>query len=449
MLTTINISGNAVQDNVILVFLSDIGCTNAFIRWHVQGGVVRNGQVAVTLPTIGEYLACLSTAPNPARDDQFIPIPGVSVTVHTAPSSPPPMPDPTFNASTSFPVAAVVAPTVVALLLLALSALLYRRDKRPHRPFREVDLELSEVVKPDALPEKLRVRVNDILDTLAATGAPKRVDVRFTIALKQMILGEPEEAALGIDRFMRVASSVVHAGMAQGVAAIVAEFEAAGTESDRECLRYVMHERAGSSDKEFPNGVRDQGRNGEVLEDFVNHTHSQQAGLSVAHVLALRLYTTAAFVSLNTPLRDVKSTSPHPFPVTIRFITEAIKQLRSVGASQDSKGDMELWRGLRDLTVDSSFMEKGGTEIAPMSTTTSLVTAIKYSYWSDSSVLLKLTTSSFMQRGADLSFLSAFPGEAEVLYPPLTFLQPVRHFEMTLDNSAQYTVIEVVPHIGS
>jgi len=40
-------------------------------------------------------------------------------------------------------------------------------------------------------------------------------------------------------------------------------------------------------------------------------------------------------------------------------------------------------------------------------------------------VLLRLRTSTFMQRGADLSFLSAFPGEAEVLFPPLTFLKPL------------------------
>ena len=38
--------------------------------------------------------------------------------------------------------------------------------------------------------------------------------------------------------------------------------------------------------------------------------------------------------------------------------------------------------------------------------------------------LLKLVTSSFMQRGADISFLSAFPAENEVVYPPMTFVQP-------------------------
>jgi hypothetical protein len=39
-------------------------------------------------------------------------------------------------------------------------------------------------------------------------------------------------------------------------------------------------------------------------------------------------------------------------------------------------------------------------------------------------LLLCLTTSSFMTRGADLTWLSAFPAEREKLYPPLTYLEP-------------------------
>ena len=65
------------------------------------------------------------------------------------------------------------------------------------------------------------------------------------------------------------------------------------------------------------------------LSDFVSHPNSVEAGLSDAHVAALRLYTTAAFTSLNTPLRELHRSAPHPFPSTIKFITEAIKQLRA------------------------------------------------------------------------------------------------------------------------
>ena len=77
-----------------------------------------------------------------------------------------------------------------------------------------------------------------------------------------------------------------------------------------------------------------------------------------------------------------------------------------------------------------------------------------------SSVLLKLETSSFMQRGADVSFLSAFPAEAEILFPPLTFLEPKsgddgkpRKVEVVEEGGVRvaitFHVITVVPHFGT
>ena len=71
--------------------------------------------------------------------------------------------------------------------------------------------------------------------------------------------------------------------------------------------------------------------------------------------------------------------------------------------------------------------------------------AVEYSI-SQSSLLFKIRTTSFMKRGADVQFLSAFPTEAELLYPPLTFLQPTgKQMKMQLDGTS-FTVIEVEPH---
>ena len=84
-----------------------------------------------------------------------------------------------------------------------------------------------------------------------------------------------------------------------------------------ECLHYVLYERAGSSPKIFPNSPypRDCDENGGrgdrltsagepmTFADFVEHANSRRAQLSDAHVLALRLYTTAAFAAINDPLR--------------------------------------------------------------------------------------------------------------------------------------------------
>ena len=86
----------------------------------------------------------------------------------------------------------------------------------------------------------------------------------------------------------------------------------------------------------------------------------------------------------------------------------------------------------------------------PTGTTTDLAVALQYST-SQASLLFKIKTKSFMQRGADLSYLSAFPGERELLYPPLTFLQPTgKTMDYVVEAAdgapaAKYTIVEVEP----
>ena len=38
-------------------------------------------------------------------------------------------------------------------------------------------------------------------------------------------------------------------------------------------------------------------------------------------------------------------------------------------------------------------------------------------------MLMQLRTNSFLERGADISWLSAFPAESECLYCPMVYLQ--------------------------
>ena len=64
---------------------------------------------------------------------------------------------------------------------------------------------------------------------------------------------------------------------------------------------------------------------------------------------------------------------------------------------------------------------------------------------SESSLLFKIKTKSFMQRGADLQYLSAFPAEKELLYPPLTFLKPTGWKMGHAAGGVKYQVIEVEP----
>ena len=170
------------------------------------------------------------------------------------------------------------------------------------------------------------------------------------------------------------------------------------------------------------------------------------------------MYTTAAYTSFNDPLRGTSERhrgKAHPFPVAMAFLTDGIKRLRAVGARRaDAHHPLDFFRGLRNLQLESSFLDHGGTEFAPMSSSSDLRVALQYSGNAQTRLIFKIVTSSFINRGADLQYLSAFPDEVEFLYPPLTFLEPIpgqRETVLVTDGVQQvsFTVVEVVPHFSS
>ena len=75
------------------------------------------------------------------------------------------------------------------------------------------------------------------------------------------------------------------------------------------------------------------------------------------------------------------------------------------------------------MEASEEFEESGGCELAVMSTTNDPSVAVRYGI-SQHSLIFKFNARSFLSRGASLLYLSAFPGEAEFCYPPLTFLKP-------------------------
>ena len=49
-----------------------------------------------------------------------------------------------------------------------------------------------------------------------------------------------------------------------------------------------------------------------------------------------------------------------------------------------------------------------------------------------------------LERGADVQWLSMFPGESEILFPPLTFLQSTRSVPHVIEcNGVAVTVVEL------
>jgi hypothetical protein len=167
----------------------------------------------------------------------------------------------------------------------------------------------------------------------------------------------------------------------------------------------------------------------------------------IAELAALRFYTSHSFNSINIPMRDTQRTTPHPLPGMVTNIQNGLKKLRALGSDDaSSKQTVVLWRGMSYIKLPQKFNDEGGTELAPMSTTTDVSVAISYAVKKDtrSALLFRFVTRNNLERGADVQWLSMFPGEAETLFPPLTFLQRTRtESREVVHNGVTVTVVEL------
>eukprot|EP00282_Hemiselmis_andersenii_P005532 CAMPEP_0114128694 /NCGR_PEP_ID=MMETSP0043_2-20121206/11070_1 /TAXON_ID=464988 /ORGANISM="Hemiselmis andersenii, Strain CCMP644" /LENGTH=820 /DNA_ID=CAMNT_0001221903 /DNA_START=108 /DNA_END=2570 /DNA_ORIENTATION=+ len=331
----------------------------------------------------------------------------------------------------------------------------------------ESECKLGVVLSKASAQSKGFLTATELNSIISAVETCKAVDAsmdKFTGELKDLRTGRPEEAATGLQDYMCVESEALYMGVSKGVAGIEEEANAFGGEV-AELVHYIVHEKA--SEKKYPNGVRDAGRSGTVLSDFTQHPNAVAAGLSDANVVAMRLYTTAAYTHMNGPLRDTKRQAegkPCPLPVATWFAQEGIKKMRKLRAKQaasdgNNRGTQPvLWRGMRNIQVTNDFLGLGGTELAFMSTTSDVNIAVSYSL-SSSCLLFKVNADTFMQVGAELDWLSAFPSECEVLYPPLTYLSPTgEQQEVVVERPSEVpgaeslkvkvTVVEVEPHMS-
>ena len=112
--------------------------------------------------------------------------------------------------------------------------------------------------------------------------------------------------------------------------------------------------------------------------------------------------------------------------MTVAYLADGIKRLRAVCADEDDRNEArDFWRGMRNIEVPEAFARDGGTEYAPMSTSADLQVALRYSDHAEKRLLFKVITRGFIDRGADLRYLSAFPDEIEFLYPPLASVKTV------------------------
>ena len=406
---------------------------------------------------------------------------------------------------------------------------------------------------------------------------------KFTGDARNLVLGEATDAVRGVLGYLGLDEEAVRRRMAaEGAAAIEQEIRTHGSADDVRWLDAILHGEALEVDEASGEPVLRQ------LAHFIHHPRSRAAGLSRAHVLALRLYTTPVYHSIN---RMRNERSAYPFPCTIAFISDGIKHLRPlagergdaasggpasppaspssacaptqptcIACGEDTTtsamhasllpttasveladaprpprsaslpsppsvtqrwldraqelllraelwygtsdcwlpgwraqqmvvrrarkrlaawhdahgGSFECWRGLRDLVLTGSFLEGGGSEIAPLSTTSSLDIAVTYLLMQDAeatttagaptapptggamlpsasghALLFRLRMSNPLQYGADLRYLSFFASESEHLYPPLTFLKPTGSLAQVEFHGAKFAIIDVEPHYPS
>jgi hypothetical protein len=226
--------------------------------------------------------------------------------------------------------------------------------------------------------------------------------------------------------------------MSDGVGEITREFTTPGEycdEKDMERFDYIFNQTAClllQKDKktgELTGVKRDLNHDGQTLDDFAR-TGKELAQLTKAQVLALRLYTSNSYWRINKPLRDgCTADSPHPYAATTYYIYDAIRQLRGARRGEPT-ATRTFWRGMDVMGDTDEFLKHGGTEMACVSTTEDLSVARKYAKIEGpdkvaNPLLLRVQSNSLFNCGADIQWLSMYPEEREVLFPPLTYLRPM------------------------
>lgn len=246
-------------------------------------------------------------------------------------------------------------------------------------------------------------------------------------------IGRPIEASWGIEKLLGIDQQRKGQIYSEGLNAIRNEFQALNGNSaahDIVCMRYVLDQQAVEQQEVANDGhsyiTRDAGHLGLRLADFCNHQNARIADLSECEVAALRLYTSNAYPRINDPLRQ--RVRPHPLAATVLFLTDALRKLRSVEAERQgnpafaSSREQIFWRGMKNLKLTDEFKQQGGAELGCMSTSTSQEVVASYAK-SQQPLIFRITAEDFMSCGADISWLSMYPSEAEILYPPLTYLR--------------------------
>ena len=131
-------------------------------------------------------------------------------------------------------------------------------------------------------------------------------------------------------------------------------------------------------------GMMVEGRNAEKLAALLQSPEVQRSKLTVAEIVALRLYTGPMYVKYNAVLRGmaVATAGGTIYSSTVHLICSGLHKLSRVS---ELPKEMKLYRGNGGMALPSSFLEPdasgcaGGTEPAIMSATPDRSVALGYS----------------------------------------------------------------------
>jgi hypothetical protein len=224
-------------------------------------------------------------------------------------------------------------------------------------------------------------------------------------------------------------------------------------------------------------GVSNKDRAGNVMcEDFTEHEMAIQAKLSLAEIIALRLYTGPCFQRYNTMLRELKADSEtatgaggepqqrrpatrkalnvpgeRRYTTTIHAIASALIKIAHVSKLPE---DRKVYRGMAGVVLPDRFRVpdehgcRGGVELGFLSTSTDKDQALHYIDMSRGLPTLFEIELGQVDRGGDLEWASQFPTEKEILLPPLSNLEVVGEPTMQLTRRGPVQVYRLRVNIN-
>ena len=192
----------------------------------------------------------------------------------------------------------------------------------------------------------------------------------------------------------------------------------------------------------------------EELEELIDYFHEKLRAerLTEAEHTALRLYTGPAYVKMNSSLRLASEKMPdwmtahlkgNRYTNIIYLCQSAMLKISRAGRIPRGR---RVYRGQSGFSLPKVFVVagedggRGGAEFAFLSTSTNKDVAVSYIDTEKGLPILFEFEVGSIDRGAPISFLSQFPGEDEILIPPMSFLE-VTGEPFTMDvGTAQVTV---------